>query len=120
MPYLVADDLPRDSAGKRFRALLQRPEILQLPGAHNGMAALQAKGAGFVEALTSRDAFREVAAALHAANRAQAKLYAALRRDGSAQAMLPEMQTRAELYEMIGLRDYEALDASIVETVLPS
>ena len=300
MPYLIAKDLPRDSAGKRFRALLQRPEILQLPGAHNGMAALQAKAAGFdalylsgaamtasmglpdlgiitvdevaffvrqivraaglpllvdgdtgygealnvmhmvrtfeeagtaavhiedqvlpkkcghlngkhliepkdmaakvaaaakarrdllivartdaaavegvesaitraklyveagadaifVEALTSRDVFREVAAALpgikvlanmtefgrtpyltaaefqelgyrmviwpvsslRVANRAQAKLYAALRRDGSTQAMLPEMQTRAELYEMIGLRDYEALDASIVQTVLP-
>ena len=47
MPYLIANDLPRESAGTRFRALLQRPEILQLPGAHNGMAALQAKAAGF-------------------------------------------------------------------------
>ena len=301
MPYLIANDLPRESAGKRFRALVQRPEILQLPGAHNGMAALQAKAAGFdalylsgaamtasmglpdlgiitvdevaffvrqivraaglpllvdgdtgygealnvmhmvrtfeeagagavhledqvlpkkcghlngkhlveprdmaakvtaaakarrdlmivartdaaavegvgsaiaraklyveagadaifVEALASRDMFREVAAALpgikllanmtefgrtpyltaaefqelgyrmviwpvsslRVANRAQAKLYAALRRDGSPQAMLPEMQTRAELYDMIGLHDYEALDASIVATVLPS
>jgi methylisocitrate lyase len=301
MPYLVANDLPRDSAGKRFRALLERPGILQLPGAHNGMAALQAKAAGFdalylsgaamtasmgipdlgiitvdevsffvrqivraaavpllvdgdtgygealnvmnmvrtfedagaggvhiedqvlpkkcghlngkrlvdpndmaakvaaaikarrdlvivartdaaavegmesaiaraklyvaagadaifVEALTSREMFREVAAALpgirllanmtefgrtpyltaadfqelgyrmviwpvsslRVANSAQARLYAALRRDGSTQAMLPEMQTRAELYDLIRLRDYEALDASIIETVLPS
>jgi methylisocitrate lyase len=47
MPYLIADDLPRESAGRRFRALLDRPHILQLPGAHNGMAALQAKAAGF-------------------------------------------------------------------------
>ena len=47
MPYLVADDLPTESAGVRFRALLRRPEILQLPGAHNGMAALQAKAVGF-------------------------------------------------------------------------
>ncbi|HEX7884249.1 MAG TPA: methylisocitrate lyase, partial [Afipia sp.] len=47
MPYLVASDLPTESAGRRFRALLQRPEILRLPGAHNGMAALQAKAAGF-------------------------------------------------------------------------
>jgi methylisocitrate lyase len=112
----------------------------------------------FVEALTSKDMFRNVAAALpgikllanmtefgrtpnltavefqelgyrlviwpvsslRVANRAQSKLYAALRRDGSTRAMLPEMQTRAELYDMIGLHDYEALDASIVETVLPS
>jgi methylisocitrate lyase len=300
VPYLIANDLPRESAGRRFRALLQRPEILQLPGAHNGMAALQAKAAGFealylsgaamtasmglpdlgiitvdevaffvrqivrasglpllvdgdtghgealnvmhmvrvleeagagavhiedqvlpkkcghldgkqlvaphemaakiaaaararrdlvivartdavsvegvesaiararryltagadaifVEALTSREMFRDVAAALpgvallanmtefgrtpyltaaelealgygmviwpvsslRVANFAQARLYAALRRDGGTQAMLAEMQTRAELYETIGLEDYEALDASIVKTVLP-
>ena len=47
MPYLVASDLPHESAGRRFRALLQRPGILRLPGAHNGMAALQARAAGF-------------------------------------------------------------------------
>src|ERR1700755_1864180 len=47
MTYLVAADLPRESAGRRFRELLKRPGILQLPGAHNGMAALQAKAAGF-------------------------------------------------------------------------
>src|SRR3984885_5093067 len=47
MPYLVASDLPSESAGRRFRALLKRPGILRLPGAHNGMAALQARAAGF-------------------------------------------------------------------------
>lgn len=47
MPYLVADDLPTESAGKRFRAALARPGIWQLPGAHNGQAAKQAKLAGF-------------------------------------------------------------------------
>jgi methylisocitrate lyase len=47
MPYLVADDLPRRLAGSRLRALLERPGILQLPGAHNGLAAQQAKAAGF-------------------------------------------------------------------------
>src|SRR5499433_2918524 len=47
MPYLDAQELPNQTAGTRFRALLQRPEILQLPGTHNGMAALQAKAAGF-------------------------------------------------------------------------
>jgi methylisocitrate lyase len=34
--------------------------------------------------------------------------------------MVDRMQTRAELYETIGLHDYEALDASIVTTVLPT
>ncbi|MFN6976524.1 MAG: methylisocitrate lyase [Gemmobacter sp.] len=47
MPYLVAADLPRESAPARFRALLERPQILAMPGAHNGMAALQARVAGF-------------------------------------------------------------------------
>ena len=45
MPYLVAADLPTEPAGARFRALLGRPGILQLPGAHNGMASLQARAA---------------------------------------------------------------------------
>jgi methylisocitrate lyase len=47
MPYLTADTLARASAGRRFRALLDLPEILRLPGAHNGHAALQARAAGF-------------------------------------------------------------------------
>jgi len=47
MPYLVADDLPTAPAGARFRALLERPGILQMPGTHNGLAALQAREAGF-------------------------------------------------------------------------
>lgn len=56
---------------------------------------------------------------LRVANRAQEKLYAALARDGGTHAMVDEMQTRAELYGTIGLHDYEALDASIIETVIP-
>lgn len=47
MPYLVAEDLPSEPAGQRFHDLLRRPRILRLPGAHNGLAALQAQRAGF-------------------------------------------------------------------------
>jgi len=300
MPYLVAADLPRETAGSRFRALLKRPQILRLPGAHNGMAALQAKAAGFEalylsgaamtasmglpdlgiitvdevsffirqivraaglpllvdgdtgygealnvmhmvrtfeeagagavhledqllpkkcghlndkkladahdmaakvaaaakarrdlvvvartdaaasegldgavaraklymeagadaifpEALNTAEMFRVFAqrmpdvpllanmtefgktpfftasefeamgyrmviwpvSSLRVANKAQQKLYAAIARDGGAQNVVVEMQTRAELYETIGLHDYEALDASIVKTVIP-
>jgi methylisocitrate lyase len=57
---------------------------------------------------------------LRVANKAQERLYAALARDGSARALLDEMQSRAELYNLIGLADYERLDASIVATVLPA
>lgn len=56
---------------------------------------------------------------LRVANKAQEKLYAALAKDGGTHAMIDEMQTRAELYEAIGLADYEALDASIVATITP-
>ncbi len=300
MPYLVADDLPTASAGARFRALLERPGILQLPGTHNGLAALQAKQAGFEalylsgaamsasmglpdlgvitvdevcffirqvarasglpllvdgdtgygealnvmhmvrcfeeagagavhiedqllpkkcghlndkkladahdmaakvaaarkarrdlviiartdaaasegidgavararlfldagadaifpEALVNAEMFRAFAKAMpgvkllanmtefgrtpfftasefeamgyrmviwpvsafRVANKAQAKLYAAIKRDGGTQNMIGEMQTRAELYATIGYHEYEALDASIVQTVIP-
>jgi methylisocitrate lyase len=57
--------------------------------------------------------------ALRVANKAQAELYAAIRRDGGTQNMIDRMQTRAELYATIGYHDYEALDASIVKTVVP-
>jgi methylisocitrate lyase len=300
MPYLVADDLPTASAGTRFRALLERPGILQMPGTHNGLAALQARQAGFEalylsgagmsasmglpdlgvitvdevcffirqvarasglpllvdgdtgygealnvmhmvrafeeagagavhiedqllpkkcghlndkkladahdmaakvaaarkarrdlviiartdaaasegidgavaraklfleagadaifpEALTNAEMFRAFAKAMpgvkllanmtefgrtpfftasefeamgyrmviwpvsafRVANKAQAKLYAAIKRDGGTQNMIGEMQTRAELYATIGYHEYEALDASIVQTVIP-
>lgn len=301
MTYLIADDLPDVPAGQRFRALLSRPGILQMPGAHNGQAALQAKRAGFdalylsgaamtasmgipdvgmitvdevcffirqiarstglplladgdtgygevlnvmhmvrsfedagaaavhiedqllpkkcghlndkkladphdmaakiaaarkarkhlyiiartdaaasegidgsvgraklfleagadaifPEALTTADMFKEVArrlpgvpllanmtefgrtpfftasefeamgykmviwpvSSLRVANKVQAELYAAIKRDGGTQNMVDRMQTRAELYETIGYHDYEALDASIVKTVVPT
>jgi methylisocitrate lyase len=45
--YLVGADLAGAPAGDRFRALLAQPGIVQLPGAHNGLAALQARAAGF-------------------------------------------------------------------------
>ncbi len=300
MSYLVAADLPTHSAGRRFRALLERPGILQMPGTHNGHASLQAKAAGFEaaylsgagmsasmglpdlgvitvdevcffirqvarasglpvlvdgdtgygealnvmhmvrafeeagagavhiedqllpkkcghlndkkladahdmaakvhaasrarrdlvviartdaaasegidgavarakkyleagadaifpEALTTAEMFRAFAKAMpgvkllanmtefgrtpfftasefqemgyrmviwpvsafRVANKAQERLYAAIRRDGGTQNMIGEMQTRAELYKTIGYHDYEALDSSIIETVVP-
>lgn len=47
MPYVTAEDIPDEPAGLRFRRLLNRPAILQMPGAHFGLAALLAKRAGF-------------------------------------------------------------------------
>ena len=56
---------------------------------------------------------------LRVANKAQEELYQAIRRDGGTQAMVDRMQTRSELYATIGYHDYEALDASIVKTIIP-
>ena len=56
---------------------------------------------------------------LRVANKAQEKLYAAIKRDGGTQNMVDAMQTRAELYATIGYHEYEALDASIVTTIIP-
>jgi methylisocitrate lyase len=56
---------------------------------------------------------------LRVANKAQEELYAAIKRDGGTMNMVERMQTRAELYDAIGLADYEALDASIVKSLLP-
>ncbi|MDN3563796.1 methylisocitrate lyase [Paeniroseomonas aquatica] len=47
MPYVIGADIPEEPAGQRFARLLERPGILQMPGAHNGMAGLLAKKAGF-------------------------------------------------------------------------
>ena len=57
--------------------------------------------------------------ALRMAAKAQEQLYATLRREDGPQSVIAQMQTRQELYETISYSDYEALDASIVRTVLP-
>ncbi|MDB5453804.1 MAG: methylisocitrate lyase, partial [Caulobacteraceae bacterium] len=57
--------------------------------------------------------------ALRMAGRAHEELYETIAREGGAQSVVPKMQTRAQLYEAIGYHDFEALDSTIVKTVLP-
>ena len=47
MTLFLASNRSDQPAGARFRALLERDGILRLPGAYNGLSALQAKGSGF-------------------------------------------------------------------------
>jgi methylisocitrate lyase len=47
MTYLVASSRHRRPAGERLRELLAAPGIVRIPGAYNGLAALQAKRVGF-------------------------------------------------------------------------
>jgi len=56
---------------------------------------------------------------LRVANKAQEQLYAAIARDGGTHNMIDLMQTRSELYDTIKLHAYEALDRSIVQTIVP-
>ena len=57
--------------------------------------------------------------ALRMAGRAHQDLYAEIARAGSAEAMVPRMQTRTELYQTIGYHEFESLDASIAKSVAP-
>jgi len=57
--------------------------------------------------------------ALRVAAKAQEQLYATIRTEDGPRSLIGQMQTRQELYETIAYSDYEALDASIVKTVLP-
>jgi methylisocitrate lyase len=47
MTFLEADGRPPEPAGRRFRARIASGGLLTLPGAYNGLSALQAKAAGF-------------------------------------------------------------------------
>jgi methylisocitrate lyase len=56
---------------------------------------------------------------LRVANKAQAELYASIKEHGGTHKYVDRMQTRQELYDTIGLHDFEELDASIIKTVVP-
>jgi len=58
--------------------------------------------------------------ALRMAAKAHEGLYAGIQADGGAHNLIPQMQTRAELYETIGYHNYEALDSSIIRSVVPT
>ena len=45
--------------------------------------------------------------AFRAAAKAQLRVYETIRRDGTQQSVVPEMQTRAELYDVLGYLEYE-------------
>ncbi|HXF55882.1 MAG TPA: methylisocitrate lyase [Hyphomicrobiaceae bacterium] len=57
--------------------------------------------------------------AFRIASRAMADFYGLLRKEGQVGEMIEEMMTRAELYNVLGYYDYEALDSAIARTVLP-
>jgi methylisocitrate lyase len=56
---------------------------------------------------------------LRVSAKASENLYVQIRDAGSTEKLLPQMQTRAELYDLIGYHDFEALDQSIAKSVIP-
>jgi len=56
---------------------------------------------------------------LRVAAKAIQEMYAELAEKGTLIGRLDKMQTRAELYETIGYHDFESLDDSVAETIVP-
>ena len=56
---------------------------------------------------------------LRAANKAQEELYASIKANGGTHKYVDRMQTRQELYDTIGLHQFEELDTSIIKTIVP-
>ena len=59
------------------------------------------------------------ATSMRVAAHAMSELYAHIRDHGGAEALMNKMTSRADLYDVIGYYDYEALDESIAKSVVP-
>jgi methylisocitrate lyase len=99
---------------KRVRAEISAPLLANMTefGRTPQLSLKEWDAAGFELVIFPASSFRVAAGAVQ-------RFYASLRRDGDVKEMLPEMMTRAALYDTIGYYDYEALDASIARSVLP-
>jgi methylisocitrate lyase len=111
---VFADALVDGRAFRAFANAIDVPKLANMTefGRSQALTVAELEALGYKMVIWPASAFRVAA-------RAQEELYAALRRDGSTQTMISRMQTRAELYTTLRYHDYEALDASIVRSVLP-
>ncbi len=57
--------------------------------------------------------------ALRVAAKAMERLYRTLAQEGTTRSLVPEMQTRAELYTLLDYFAYEGLDRSLARSTLP-
>ena len=87
---------------RRFAAEVKVPVLANLTefGKTPALTPAELKGAGIAMALYPLSAFR-------AMSRAAEETYAAIRRDGTPQAVLGRMQTREQLYDVLGYHEYE-------------
>ena len=75
------------SAGSNFRKAVEREVPLQIVGAINAYCALLAERAMSAAAM---------------------RVYGAIRREGTQQAVIDQMQTRADLYDVLNYHAFEA------------
>ena len=111
---IFADALESPEAFRRLAAAIDAPLLANMTefGRTPSLSAAQLESLGCKMVIWPVSAMRMAA-------KAQEELYARLRAEGSTESLLPRMQTRAELWATLGYADYEALDASIVASVLP-
>src|SRR5690625_166614 len=57
MTWIVSETVTQETLAKKFTALMQEEEVLQIPGAHDAMAGLMAKKTGFQALYLSGGAF---------------------------------------------------------------
>ncbi|MBB3900161.1 methylisocitrate lyase [Roseococcus suduntuyensis] len=111
---IFPEALAREEDFRRFAAALDVPLLANMTefGRTPMFTADQFEAWGFRIVIWPATAFRAEAATL-------TEVYATLARDGSIAAMLPRLQTRAQLYEVLGYSEHEALDGSLVASRLP-
>jgi len=87
---------------RQFTAAVKAPVLANLTefGKTPLFTVAEMRAAGVAMVLYPLSAFR-------AASAATANVYATIRRDGTQQAMVPTMQPRAELYDVLGYHAYE-------------
>ncbi|HYE91034.1 MAG TPA: methylisocitrate lyase [Terriglobales bacterium] len=103
-----AEDLRRFADAVRCPLLANMTEFGKTPL----MAAADLERLGYKMVIWPVTAVRMLA-------RTMDECYAELARTGTQAALIGRMQSRADLYALIGYHDYEALDATIARSVLP-
>jgi methylisocitrate lyase len=111
---IFPEALETESSFRRFAAEVRAPLLANMTefGRTPNFTAQQFETFGYKMVIWPVSSLRVAARSIE-------ELYALLARDGSAAAMLDRMQTRAELYDAIHYFDYEALDQTITQSVLP-
>lgn len=100
--YLFAEALGGVEDCRAFASAVKAPVLVNVTefGKSPLFTVEELRGAGVAMALYPLSAFRAMSAAA-------AETYAAIRRDGTQKAVVDRMQTRAELYDVLGYEAYE-------------